>query len=63
MKEYWLMQNLIYDCKHVVVKTWWRQALRVLGFYSLRLATVKAASKVDAEKLFRTAGFNFGIFN
>ncbi len=58
MEEYWLMQNLIYDCKHVIVKTWWRQILRDLGFYSLIIATVKAKSKTDAKALFRSVGFN-----
>lgn len=60
MNTYYLTQNMLYDCKHIVKKRWYHS---ILGEPSLCLDQCFAKNKAIADKKFRLMGYNFGIFH
>ncbi|WRQ13106.1 hypothetical protein [Vibrio phage vB_VpM-pA2SJ1] len=58
--EYWLVQNLLYNCKHIKKVNWFR---RLLGKPNLFVDSVIAANEDEAEKKFIEKGHHMGIFH
>lgn len=60
MKKFYLVQNMMYDAKHVIKHRWFH---RVFGSTSLTVDSTMAYSRNGAEKLFRERGHDFGYFD
>lgn len=57
---YFLVPNMIYNCKHIIQERWWHKAF---GAPSGAIDYVEAKSHEVAEKKFRLKGHNFGMFH
>lgn len=56
--KYFLVQNLMYNAKHVVKRRWYH---RIFGEPELTLDTVDASSEVSAKAKFKLKGHHFGL--
>lgn len=60
MIEYLLVQNPIYDVKHVVQRRWWH---KIFGNPKLTLDAATARTSIEATVIFKKRGHSFGYFN
>lgn len=60
MKTYYLVQNLMFDCKRVKKKRWYHG---LFGKPDLLVAECKAKNEDLARKKFRLMGCHFGMFH
>lgn len=60
MNTYYLVQNLMYDCKHVIKRRWYH---RVIGQPKLTVDIVEAVNPAVARKKFKLMGHHFGMFH
>ena len=59
-KEFYLVQNLMYNCSHIKKKTWWNI---LFGPPSLTKSVCEAESEFEAETIFLKRGYHFGILH
>ncbi len=60
MNGYYLTQNMLFNCKHIVKQRWYH---RWFGEPSLTVDFCQAVSEDIAEKKFRLKGHHFGMFH
>lgn len=60
MHEYLLVQNLMYDIKHVRKRRFWH---KIFGNPKLTVDVVKASTSIEAIVIFKKRGNHFGCFN
>jgi len=58
MREYMLVQNLMFNCKHVKLVRWYHI---VFGTSEIVIDKVMAADEIIAKKKFKLKGYNFGF--
>lgn len=58
MNEYLLVQNLMYDIRHVKKKLWWHS---LFGNPSLTVDSVQAVNENTARKKFKLKGHKTGF--
>lgn len=58
MKNYWLVQDLMYDVKHVEQVTWWR---KIITDRSMIVAKCEAIDEKNARRKFKLMGHDAGF--
>lgn len=63
MKEYWLMQNFLFNHTYIIRGNKFRKILKFLKIseYNLRIDLVQATDEEDARIKFESLGFKVGV--